>query len=64
VRRAAVRCEARRVARLVARTGTRVHFHSFEYEADAIIPDRVVHGLESNFVFANNFGYPEGQAFS
>jgi len=28
-------CEARRVARLVARTGTRVYLYSFQYEVDA-----------------------------
>ena len=51
-------CEARRLARLIERTGTPVFLYSFEYEVDAIVQDRVIHGLESNFVFANNFGPP------
>jgi para-nitrobenzyl esterase len=51
-------CEARRVARLVRRTGTPVYLYSFEREADAVIPDLVIHGLDRNFVFGNNFGPP------
>lgn len=51
-------CEATRVARLIERTGTPVYLYSFEYEVEAIVPDRVVHGLEGNFVFKNNFGPP------
>ena len=51
-------CEARRVARLVSRTGTPVYQYSFEHEADAVVPDLVIHGLDRNFVFGNNFGPP------
>jgi para-nitrobenzyl esterase len=51
-------CEARRVARLVERTHTPVYLYSFEREADAVVPDLVVHGLDRNFVFGNNFGPP------
>ena len=51
-------CEARRVARLVERTGTPVYLYSFEREADAVVPDLVIHGLDRNFVFGNNFGPP------
>ena len=51
-------CEARRVARLVERTGTPVYFYSFEREADAVVQDLVIHGLDRNFVFGNNFGPP------
>ena len=51
-------CEARRVARLIERTGTPVYRYSFEYEVDAVAQDRVIHGLESNFLFGNNFGPP------
>jgi para-nitrobenzyl esterase len=51
-------CEARRVARLVERTGTPVYLYSFEREVDAVIPDLVIHGLDRNFVFGNNFGPP------
>ena len=51
-------CEARRVARLVERTGTPVYLYSFEREADAVVRDLVIHGLDRNFVFGNNFGPP------
>lgn len=51
-------CEARRVASLVQRTGTPVYLYSFEREADAVVPDLVIHGLDRNFVYGNNFGPP------
>jgi para-nitrobenzyl esterase len=51
-------CEARRVASLVQRTGTPVYVYSFEREADAVVPDLVIHGLDRNFVYGNNFGPP------
>jgi para-nitrobenzyl esterase len=51
-------CEARRVARLVERRGVPVYMYSFEREADAVVPDLVIHGLDRNFVFGNNFGAP------
>jgi carboxylesterase type B len=46
------------VARLVERTRTPVYLYSFEREADAVVPDLVIHGLDRNFVFGNNFGPP------
>jgi len=51
-------CEASRVARLVERTGTPVFEYLFDYEIDAVAPDRVIHGLEYNLLFGNNFGAP------
>jgi para-nitrobenzyl esterase len=51
-------CEARRVARLIERTQTPVYLYSFEREVDAAAPDLVIHGLDRNFVFGNNFGPP------
>lgn len=51
-------CEARRVARLIERTGTPVYLYSFEREVDAVVRDLVIHGLDRNFVFGNNFGPP------
>jgi para-nitrobenzyl esterase len=51
-------CEANRVARLIERTKTPVFLYSFEYEVDPVVPDRVVHGLEVNFVFGNSYGPP------
>jgi para-nitrobenzyl esterase len=51
-------CEARRVARSIERTKTPVFLYSFEHEVDPVVLDRVVHGLDVNFVFGNNFGPP------
>jgi para-nitrobenzyl esterase len=51
-------CEARRVARLIESTKTPVYLYSFQYEVDPVVPDRVAHGLDVNFVFGNNFGPP------
>ena len=51
-------CEARRIARSIERGGTPVYLYSFEREADAVVPDLVIHGLDRNFVFGNNFGAP------
>ena len=51
-------CEARRVAGLIARTRTRAYLYSFEREVDEVVVDQVIHGLDRNFVFGNNFGPP------
>ena len=51
-------CEANRVANLIEQTKTPVFLYSFEYEVDPVVVDRVVHGLEVNFVFGNNYGPP------
>jgi para-nitrobenzyl esterase len=51
-------CEARRVARALEWTRTPVYVYSFEREVDPVFLDRVVHGMEVNFVFGNNFGPP------
>jgi para-nitrobenzyl esterase len=51
-------CEARRVARLVERTGTPVYMSSFEREVQPVAGDQVIHGLDRNFIFGNNFGAP------
>ena len=55
-------CEARRVARLVERTRTPVYLYSFEREAAAVAGDQVIHGLDTNFVFGNDFGPPSNYA--
>jgi para-nitrobenzyl esterase len=57
-------CEARRIARAIERTHTPVYQYSFEYEVDGVAPDRVIHGLESNLVFGNNFGLPSNYVLS
>ncbi len=49
-------CEARRVARLVERTGTPVYMYSFEREVGPVAGDQVIHGIDRNFVFGNNYG--------
>jgi para-nitrobenzyl esterase len=51
-------CEAIRVAELVARTQTPVYLYSFEYVITGFVSDRVIHGLETNFVFGNDFVAP------
>jgi para-nitrobenzyl esterase len=57
-------CEARRIARLIARTRTPVYLYSFEREVDAVAPDLVIHGLDRNFVFGNNYGPPSNYVFN
>ena len=49
--------QARRVARLIEATKTPVYLYSFEYEIDPVVPDRVAHGMDVNFVFGKNFAY-------
>ena len=46
------------------RAGTQVFEYSFEYEVDAVAPNRVIHGLELNLLFGNNFGPPSNYALS
>ena len=57
-------CEAGRVARLVERTGTPVFEYLFDYEIDPVAVDRVIHGLEVNVLFGNNFGAPSNYALT
>jgi carboxylesterase type B len=51
-------CGAQRLARAIARRQTRVYLYSFEYEIDAVTPERAFHGLDVNLLFGNNFGPP------
>jgi para-nitrobenzyl esterase len=48
-------CEARRIARYLHHNGAPVYFYSFEYGLDDVASRRALHGLESNFVFGNDF---------
>ena len=48
-------CEARRLSRLIERTGTRTYVYSYEYEIDVLSADHVIHGVESNIVFGNGY---------
>jgi para-nitrobenzyl esterase len=69
------RCEARRLADLIADGGLRgrgrheqhgtgrrekvpVFLYSYEYELDVLSLDHVIHGVESNIVFGNNYVAP------
>jgi para-nitrobenzyl esterase len=50
--------EARRLARLIERTGTPAFLYSYEYEIDDLSLDHVIHGVESNIIFGNNYVPP------
>jgi para-nitrobenzyl esterase len=51
-------CEARRTARLIEQTKTPVYLYSFQREIDTVVPDRVAHGMDVNFIFGNDYGPP------
>lgn len=51
-------CETRRLARAVEQTGTPMYVYSYEHEIDALSPDRVIHGVESNILFGNAYVPP------
>ncbi len=57
-------CEVRRVARLVSRTRTPVYVYSFEREVVAVAGDQVVHGMDTNFMFGNNYAPPTSYVLS
>lgn len=57
-------CEAQRVARLIEPTKTPVYLYSFEREIDTVVPDRVAHGMDVNFVFGNDYGPPLFPAYA
>jgi para-nitrobenzyl esterase len=48
-------CEARRVARYLHHNGSPVYVYSFEYGLPEVTSGRAAHGVESNFVFGNDF---------
>ena len=57
-------CEARRVARAMYHDGAPVYLYSFEQTVDDVTPGRAFHGLESNFLFGNNFGPPSNHVLT
>ena len=50
--------EGRRLARLIEKTGTPTFLYSYEYEIDDLSVDHVIHGVESNILFGNNYVPP------
>jgi para-nitrobenzyl esterase len=52
-------CEGRRFARSLSDARTPVFFYSYDYEIDDLFPDRVIHGVESNIIFGNNYAPPQ-----
>ena len=57
-------CEARRLARSIERTGTLTFLYSYEYEIDTLSLNHVVHGVEGNMLFRNNYGPPLFPAYT
>ena len=51
-------CEARRIARALDHDGAPVYLYSFEYPLEGVTSGRAFHGLETNFLFGNNFVAP------
>jgi para-nitrobenzyl esterase len=51
-------CEGRRLARLIERTGTPTYLYSYEHEIDTLSIDHVIHGVESNILFGNDYAPP------
>ncbi|MGH9200621.1 MAG: carboxylesterase/lipase family protein, partial [Vicinamibacterales bacterium] len=51
-------CEARRLARLIGATGTPAFLYSYEYGIDDLSIDHVIHGVESNLIFGNDYVPP------
>ena len=48
-------CEGRRLARFLGDARVPVYFFSYDYVIDDVFPGRVIHGLESNLLFGNNY---------
>jgi para-nitrobenzyl esterase len=51
-------CETRRVARAIEQTGTPVYLYSYEYVIPGFLGNRVLHGVESNIIFGNDYVPP------
>jgi para-nitrobenzyl esterase len=51
-------CEGRRLAGLIERTRTPTYLYSYEYEIDTLSLDYVIHGVESNILFGNDYAPP------
>jgi para-nitrobenzyl esterase len=51
-------CEARRLARAIESTNTPTYLYSYEYVINDLSPDFVLHGVEGNILFGNNYIAP------
>ena len=51
-------CEGRRLARLIERSRTPAYSYRYEYEIDTLSLNHVIHGVESNIIFGNNYAPP------
>ena len=52
-------CEAVRLVKILEQYQTPAYLYSFEYEIDALSLDHVIHGIESNIVFGNDYAPPQ-----
>jgi para-nitrobenzyl esterase len=52
-------CECRRFARLLSSVRVPAYLYSYEYVIDDLAPDRVIHGVEGNILFRNNYVPPQ-----
>jgi para-nitrobenzyl esterase len=57
-------CENRRIARVMHHDGAPVYVFSFEYSVDPVNPGRAFHGIDTNFLFGNNFGAPSNHVLT
>jgi para-nitrobenzyl esterase len=48
-------CEGQRFTSAVASYHEAVFLYSYDYEIDDVFPDRVIHGVESNILFGNDY---------
>jgi carboxylesterase type B len=51
-------CEARRVARAIESRSVPAYLYSYEYIINDLSPDLVLHGVEGNILFGNNYAAP------
>jgi para-nitrobenzyl esterase len=51
-------CEARRLARLIERTKTPTYLYSYDYVINSLAANHVIHGVESNILFSNDYSPP------
>ncbi|HET9271569.1 MAG TPA: carboxylesterase family protein [Vicinamibacterales bacterium] len=52
-------CECRRLARYFSTVHVPAYLFSYEYEIDDLAQDRVIHGVESNILFRNDYVPPQ-----